>query len=220
MIVAPTPLLLLALAPAPAEPVYEFTPRPLEAAFFESLPQAGQRPSRRMTPDWHPQWVLALGTHWVDADTETFRNGSPDEDQAYSIDFVLYNWDAERGMGLEFGYLKSSYTVTASGVGVDDHVDVHRAMLGIRMADRGSDNPIYVPYVRGGLMYRRDDGEQPHHPQGSGSPDDDGWGWYLGGGIDFRFGSHVALTPTLLYSDNPSRNTQEWVYGILLSVGF
>lgn len=221
MFAAPTPLLVLASALHPREAALPALYQPEPTAIERASWTAAQR---RGSYAWEPEAVLAIGGHFVNGDYDTFNGEDPEEDTTYSIDFILYNWEAERGMGLEFGLMYGTYSVPASAVGLgasDDEVDVYRALLGLRLADRGSDDPIYVPYFRGGLMYRKDDGTKSGVDVGAtAGSDGDGFGWYLGGGIDFRLGSHVALTPSVMFTNVAAFNAEDWIYGLLLSIGF
>lgn len=210
MLFAPTPLILMSLgAPEAAAPAL---PAPESTALFSRL--AATTPQQRRTGyAWNPRWQISAGAHYVMGDYDTFQDGDATEDLAYSLDAVVFNWEGERGMGLEFGLMYSTYEVDTNALPPFDKDDVEtfRASLGFRLADRGPDNPVYIPYVRGGLMYRTDEGTHTS---------DDGVGWYLGGGIDLRLGSRFALSPSVLYTDTTSNNAQEWLFGLLLSVGF
>jgi hypothetical protein len=207
MLLAPTPLVLLSLvpgdaAPKPAAASLEALLAPLIAA-----PEPWQRGTRRA---WEPSWLIAAGVHGVSGDYDAPQNADAEEDPAYSLDLVFYNWDGERGIGLEVGLIANSYDVDVTAIDTET-VDSFRALIGLRLADRGPTDTFWIPYLRGGLMYRMDSGDVV---------DDDGIGWYLGGGIDFRLGQHFAITPQLLYSDSSSLNSQEWIFGVLAGIGF
>jgi hypothetical protein len=200
-------LILLSLptsAPAASE-TYEGLESLLASILAE--PPQGQRGIER---SWGPDYVFALGVHWVDGDYDAPQDADSEEDPAYSLDFVAYNWNEERGIGLELGLMMSTYDVDVTAIDTET-VDTWRVMAGVRLADRGPTDAIWIPYVRGGGMYRQDSGDVI---------DDDGFGWYLGGGIDFRFGSRFAITPQVLFSDTTSLNAQEWLAGVLLSFNF
>lgn len=247
MLIAPTPLFLLVASPladpaaGPGLPASEstytntvlpsdlFEPEPfaLESAALEAVlgPTAMQASTRKRNRSaaWSPEWVLTFGTYMVEGDYDTFNGRSADEDLTYGLDFVIYNWDDDVGVGLEFGLMYGTYSVpTTEAFGTDDEVDVFRGLVGVRVADRGIDDPTYIPYVRGGGLYRSDDGGKSTGSsletiRGS---DQDGFGWYVGGGIDFRIGSHVALTPSVMFTNVAAYNAEDWIFGLQLSVGY
>jgi hypothetical protein len=207
---APAALLLLALAPpVPAAPAAgEGASSGLEPGLAALL--AGPLPQRGLERSWGPDYVIAIGAHWVDGDYDAPQDADSEEDPAFSIEFVAYNWSEERGIGLELGLMSSSYDVDVTAIETET-VDTWRALIGVRLADRGPTDTFWIPYLRGGLMYRTDSGDVI---------DDDGYGWYLGGGIDFRLGGPFAITPQVLFSDTTSLNSQEWIAGVLLSFVF
>jgi hypothetical protein len=206
MPIATAALLLLAVPPTdPALAGPSEGLEPLLASIFEPSPS-----QRGLERSWGPGYVIALGMHWVDGDYDAPQDADSEEDPLYSLDFVAYNWSEERGIGLELGLMMSSYDVDVTAIETET-VDTWRALVGVRLADRGPSNAIWIPYIRGGGMYRSDSGDVI---------DDDGFGWYLGGGIDFRIGSRFAITPQVLFSDTTSLNSQEWVAGVLLSLAF
>lgn len=209
MFFAPAPLFLsLASSPAPIlAPSIE--PASLAARIAAAAPQ-----ERRYGYAWNPSWVLCIGAYQSESDFDTFLAGpnSVDQDLAYAADVVIYNWEGERGMGLEFGLARTTATVSSTGVGTGYDVESYRVSAGLRIADRGSDDPIWIPYARVGVNYKRDDS--------SGPGDADGFGWYAGGGVDFRIGSNFALTPSLIYGENQANNTTEWLFGLLGTFAF
>jgi hypothetical protein len=209
MFLAPAPLFLALASATEPDPAWSAEPVSLAHRLAVAAPQ-----ERRYGYAWNPSWTLAVGAYQTDSSFDTFLAGSSDveEDMAYAVDVTLYNWEGERGMGLEFGLARSTATVSSSGVGTGYDVESYRATVGIRLADRGADDPIWIPHARAGVSYRRDDS--------SGAGDADGFGWYIGGGIDFRLGSRFALTPSLLYGENQANNTTEWMFGLLATIVF
>lgn len=207
MLIATAALTLLSTSiPSPVPSETEEGLEPLLASILASPPQD----RRGIERSWGPDYVIAVGVHWVDGDYDAPQDADSEEDPAYSLDFIAYNWSEERGIGLELGLMMSSYDVDVTAIDTET-VDTWRALLGVRLADRGPTDAIWIPYLRGGLMYRDDSGDVI---------DDDGFGWYVGGGIDFRIGSRFAITPQVLFSDTTSLNAQEWVAGVLLSFNF
>jgi hypothetical protein len=224
MLLAPTPIFLVSLlsveAPALTQPLPQPLPLPsvatipaplVDSPSLASVLSAAQAPERRDGFEWGPRFTLAVGVHAVTGYYDTYSGDDPDEDLAWSLDACIYNWDGEKGLGLEFGLMQSSYTASAGVLSSDESVDTYRVSAGVRFADRGSDNPIYIPFVRAGGMYRKDDGNVSS---------DDGFGWYIGGGIDFRIGTRFAITPSVLFTDTSSMSAQDWVYGVLATFGF
>ena len=224
MLLAPTPIFLVSLLSVEAPAITQPLPQPLPVTSVATLPApvvespslaaalaAAQNPERRTGFEWGPRFTLSVGVHAVTGYYDTYSGEDPDEDLAYSLDACIYNWDGEKGLGLEFGLMYSSYSATTGALSGDEEVDTYRVSAGVRFADRGSDNPIYIPYVRAGLMFRKDDGNLSS---------DDGFGWYAGGGIDFRIGNRFAITPTVLFTDSASMSAQDWVYGVQATFGF
>lgn len=209
MFFAPAPLFLsLATSPVPL-PTPSAEPAALAARLAAATPQ-----ERRYGYAWNPNWVVSIGAYQSERDFDTFLAGPSDVDQdlGYAADVVIYNWEGERGMGLEFGLARTPSTVSSTGVGTDYDVDSYRLSVGFRIADRGPDDPIWIPFARVGGTYQRD--------ESSGPGDADGFGWYVGGGVDFRLGSNFALTPSLLYGENQANNTTEWQFGLFGTLAF
>jgi hypothetical protein len=74
---------------------------------------------------------------------------------------------------------------------VDDDVTVWRGRVGVRAVWWEEDEePLLVPYLRGGGVYRSDSGR---------FIDDDGVGWYAGAGLDVRLSEHWAAGPFVTY---------------------
>lgn len=212
MIVAPPvyPFAAPSAAPTAVEAVRASEPEPVSALAaalsLEPLPaaQGGRRA-------WEPSYVLQLGMSMIDGQYDTGLPQSFEASPLLSLDFVAYNWRSELGVGLEGGLWMNSYDVTQSGGIGSETVDTWRVSAGLRFADRGTDDPIWIPYVRFGGLYRSDEGSQTS---------DSDFGWYAGLGVDFRLGSRFALTPQVLYSESPSLNSQEWLLGVALTIGF
>ncbi len=207
------------LDPASAEAVSDGF-APAESATFESAfaarpapaPQFASSPNRGVGPTWEPNSWLSVGGYFVDGRYDTPQDFDFEEDTAFAVDLGMYNWRGEMGIGLEAGLIYGGYEIDGDLFGAgSQQVDVWRGLIGIRVADRGPNDSRFVPYVRGGFMYRRDDG---------GSVKDDGIGWYAGGGFDWRLGPQLAIGPSVLFNESSSRNAQEWLFGLLLTFGF
>jgi hypothetical protein len=187
----------------------------LESAFAAGpapAPQFASSPNRGVGPTWEPKSWLSVGGYFVDGRYDTPQDFGFDEDTAFAVDLGMYNWRGEMGIGLEAGLIYGGYEIDGDLFGAgSQQVDVWRGLLGIRVADRGPNDSRFVPYVRGGVMYRRDDG---------GSVKDDGIGWYAGGGFDWRLGPQLAIGPSVLFNESSSRNAQEWLFGLVLTFGF
>src|SRR5262245_18077905 len=74
---------------------------------------------------------------------------------------------------------------------VSDDVTVWRGRAGVRFIWWEEDEePLLVPYVRGGIVYRSDSGK---------FISDDGVGWYVGVGIDVRLSDSWSVGPFVSY---------------------
>lgn len=155
-----------------------------------------------------PRWFFAVSGNYIDADSVGPLGDSSDEFEGLGIDVGLTNWNDQLGVTLEGGYLASSAEFDISSIETED-VDTHRFLIGLRLFDRGSD--WWLPYLRGGFMWRLDSGDQI---------DDDGAGWYVGGGFDLYVGKNLRIGPQLLYTDSESLDTTEWILGGVLTFGF
>jgi hypothetical protein len=174
--------------------------------------QFASSPNRGAGPVWAPSSWLSVGGYFVDGRYDTPQDFGFDEDTAFALDLGMYNWRGEMGIGLEGGLIVGGYEIDGDLFGAgSEKVDVWRGLIGVRVADRGANDSSFIPYVRGGFMYRRDDG---------GSVKDDGIGWYAGGGFDWRLGPQFAIGPSVLFNESTSRNAQEWLFGLLLTFGF
>lgn len=74
---------------------------------------------------------------------------------------------------------------------VDDQIQVYRGRVGLRATWWVEDDePYLVPYARVGAVYRSDRGDFIK---------DDGFGWYVALGVDYRFSERVSLGPFFAY---------------------
>ena len=196
----PSPL-LLELKPLP---VSVATPplRPVEAA---PVSLQGTRQHSR------PAFFVSIGAQSViDGDVSSPTGDDPEfDDLSASIDVGIYRWEGNLGAALELGYLPSSYEVDVSALASDD-VDVTRFLLGVRLVDEQPESN-FLYHLRAGLALREDDGDVI---------DEDGMGWYFGGGIEWRFGGGLSVGPQLLYVDTDSADSNELILGLQASYGF
>src|SRR2546425_41441 len=66
-----------------------------------------------------------------------------------------------------------------------------------------------VPYLRGGAVYRKDEGR---------FVDDEGAGWFAGGGLDWRLAEHWAVGPFVSYEEaSLSIPSRTWLFGVGLT---
>jgi len=186
-------------------------PAPTTAAPAPLAPQIGG--SRRSSIyTWQPEYWISVGGYWVDGRYDTPNDFEFDENTTLDLNFGLYNWRGEMGLGLEGGLMFGGYDIEGDSVGNGaDSVDVWRGMLGIRVADRGPEDAIWIPFARAGLMYRRDEGDTVR---------DDGIGWYAGLGVDFRITEFLAVGVSGMFNEAQSRNSQEWLFGLQATFGF
>jgi hypothetical protein len=163
-------------------------------------------------------WV-SVGISFLSSEVDLDTVTDPDEDQPLGLDVGLYGWQGEVGMGLEAGVMHSTYEAAGSDSlsNPAEDVDVWRLMAGVRVADRGSGDRI-LPWLRGGFLYRIDDGSGVG-PQGN-SLSDDGAGFYLGAGFDLRLVAGLAFTPSIMYQKSNSFDSEEWIGTLSLSYLF
>jgi hypothetical protein len=214
---------LLPLAGAPtapsSAPAAETAAAPLSlAAELEALETAA--PSATLAPapvatlqgtvtDRRPIGFVSIGAHVIEGDVRSPTGDDPEYDETFSIDLGFYTWNDSLGLALELGYLPSSYELDTSSLGSED-VDVRRYLLGLRFADDEPDS-FFLYYLRAGAVMREDDGD---------SVEDDGLGWYAGGGIEWKFGRGFSLGPSLLYSETDSMDSSEWILGLQAAYSF
>lgn len=213
-------LLLLSLATEPVEPTVtpelwpslgslvqpeSATPAPLALTplpLYQSRTQRGG-----IIAPQRPHFFISAGFHAVEG--EHFYDDEGD-DEALSFDLGYMTWNGDMGFAIEAGYMRSSFETDFS-LFQRDEVDTSRYLLGIRFIDAPAASH-FAPYLRGGLLYREDKGDLIN---------DDGAGWYLGGGIDMKLGqSGFRIAPQALYSETDSLNTTEWLIGVTATLAF
>jgi hypothetical protein len=213
------PLLLsLALAGSPLH---------APAAPADSLPsltEALAAPALRPPPQDYdyglaPRGWVSFGISFLSSEIDQETDGDPDDKNPIGGDVGMYGWQGEVGMGIEFGAMHSTYDAIAedSLFNPSETIDVWRLMLGLRVADRGSGDR-FLPWLRGGFLYRIDDGDGVD-PQGA-SLSDDGPGFYIGGGFDFVLIAGLALSPQVMYQKSKSFDSEEWIGTLSLSYLF
>jgi hypothetical protein len=116
---------------------------------------------------------------------------------------VLLGAEAEGSAGL----------LTADLGTVEDDVTVWRGRLGLRATWWPADGASWlVPYVRAGAVYRVDRGDLI---------EDEGYGWYAGGGLDVRLADRWAIGPFVTYEAvSLSLETSTWLLGARLTFTF
>lgn len=184
------------LAPALAEP---FATPP--AALAPPLARQQDPAQTRAPVGW-----IALGIAAGSLEIDEPGLGDPDDGSLYGGDIGFYRWRGEMGLAVEAGFYASSFETRIDALTVDE-VDTRRYMLGVRAADRGISSH-YVPWLRAGFLYRTDEGEVV---------DDDGAGFYVGGGLDWGLTERLSLTPQFMFMDSSSLDSQEWVGGLALT---
>jgi hypothetical protein len=154
-------------------------------------------------------WI-SFGVSWVTSEIEAPTVVEPEEDGTpLGIEIGTYSWHGEMGIGLELGWIQSSYDAQVTSIDVEE-VDVARAMLGVRLADRGTSR-LFTPWARLGGVYRMDDGD---------TISDDGFGFYLGAGLDWNLFGGLALTPSLTFMDSQSFKATDWLVTLALTYRF
>jgi len=170
---------------------------------FELLPPLSLAPAQGTVIEQGPRGFVSLGAHYVDGDFATPQGEDPDAGEGFGLDAGLYTWNGELGLALEAGILKSEQEAEASSLANED-VETTRFLLGVRVADRGTES-AFLTYLRAGFLMRKDEGD---------TIDDDGTGWYFGGGFDWTFAGAFNVGPQLLYTDSSSLDAAEWIFGL------
>jgi hypothetical protein len=155
-----------------------------------------------------PKWFVSFSGNWVTGDIDGPLGSSSADTNAFGIDAGYTNWNDQLGITLEAGYMSSSAKIDISSIDTTN-VDTKRYLIGLRLFDRGQG--WWLPYFRGGYMYRTDSGDQI---------DDKGSGWYAGGGFDVYLGQNLRIGPQVIYTNSQSINAQEWIFGGVVSFGF
>lgn len=202
---APNPAAESAPAPRPLSLTAELAARaaPVPARAESLAPLQGTVTHRR------PIGFVSIGAHVIEGDVSSPTGDDPEYDETFSIDLGFYTWNDSLGLALELGYLPSSYELDTSSLSSED-VDVRRYLLGLRFADDEPDS-FFLYHLRGGVVLREDDGD---------TVDDDGIGWYAGGGIEWKLGRGFSLGPSLLYSETDSMDSNEWILGLQAAYSF
>lgn len=166
-----------------------------------------------------PRGWVSFGVSFLSSEIDQDTDGDPDDKNPIGGDVGLYGWQGEVGMGIELGAMHSTYDAIAedSLSNPSETIDVWRLMLGLRIADRGSGDR-FLPWLRGGFLYRIDDGDGVD-PQGQ-SLSDDGPGFYLGAGFDVVLIAGLAVTPQVMYQKSKSFDSEEWMGTLSLSYLF
>jgi hypothetical protein len=205
-------LLVLAAASDPTAPAAPAIALPdLAHELLAAEPPPADMPAgpQGMEDGRRPRGFVAIGGHYVEGEVDSPLGEDPDSGTAFSIDLGLYTWNESLGLAIEGGYMASSYEIEVSSL-ADDDVDVKRYLLGLRFVDDEADS-FFLYHLRGGFLFREDEGELL---------EDDGSGWYLGGGIEWKFGRGFSLGPQLLYTDSGSLDATEWIAGVAAAFAF
>lgn len=186
-------------------------PAPMAASDFPLVPP----PARPTFPQGtviqrKPRFFISLGAQYIDSEVESPTGNDPEDDPGWSVDIGYVTWKEDLGLAVEAGLIFSSYTIDTSVIS-SESVDARRYLLGLRLVDDSADSR-FLWHARGGLAWRQDDGESVI--------DDDGWGWYLGGGAEWKLGKVFSLGPQLLYMKTGSVNSSEWMLGLLGTLRF
>ena len=96
---------------------------------------------------------------------------------------------------------------------VEDTVTPFRGRLGLRATRwEEHDEPTLVPHLRAGGVYRSDQGDLVK---------DDGAGWYVGIGLDYRLSENWAVGPFATYEEvGLSVRARTWFLGLGLTFAF
>ncbi len=157
-----------------------------------------------------PDWWVAVGGQ---AGLEAGRLGGTLDTEGSGL--VALGWHAFRlGPVLLGPEAEGSGGRGSADLGtVGDTVTVWRARVGVRAVWWEEDEePLLVPWVRGGGVYRTDSGKRI---------DDDGVGWYVGAGLDVRLSEQWAVGPFVTYERvSLSVDTETVLVGLALSFSY
>jgi Outer membrane protein beta-barrel domain len=131
------------------------------------------------------QWIsisaLFVDTQYLTADY------SGDRSTGLGMSFGAWWWQPNNlGGAAEWSFFYDGHHATALGLSGD--VDTWDLMLGGRFGVR-SDSGRWVAYGKGGALYRIDEGNHAN------TISSDGWGGYVGAGVEWRMSEHFALAP-------------------------
>jgi len=193
--------------PAPPTPLDALAGTGADAGRPHPLQSSGRRPRRErgglVTP-FQPTWFVSTGVRWYDGGYRTPTGADPSEDVGYAVDAGYFSWSGDLGAALEIGLSQATYDVD-TGSGGREEVDVMRILGGIRFVDRLEESP-FETFLRAGAVYREDDGA---------TVNDDGTGWYAGGGLDWILGSgEFLLGLDLMWMETSSVSSEDWVLGV------
>lgn len=125
---------------------------------------------------------------------------------AGGIDFLQGAVDT----GFELGLFVSQNDLDLDPLLFEDHrtpnAEILRALGGLRSTLDFSGAPISI-YSRGGIYFREERFEVPE------INDDQSWGWYVGGGIDWRYERCGRMGPFILFLTGEGGGREEWIFG-------
>ena len=220
----------LIAAPAAASPSPSDAPAPLGigraewSEFTELAPsfdparastRAQAQPGDTTPPGFIPpaseQWI-SIGGMFVDTQYLA-ASYSGDESGGVGMSFGAWWWQPSNiGGAVEAAWLYDSHNAKVSGVAGD--VETWDLMLGGRFGWR-TDSDRWVLYGKGGLLYRIDTGD---HVATTSS---DGFGGYLGAGVELRFDENLALAPEFMWTfADVAGNSHQFVAGVNFVVRF
>ncbi|MCK6448530.1 MAG: hypothetical protein L6Q99_19235 [Planctomycetes bacterium] len=112
-------------------------------------------------------------------------------------------------IGFDLGVFASEHQIQdgyLDGYNGADDVNVFRFLGGVRATSDLGSLPFSV-YVRGGWYYRAEFDESR---QGL---DEDGWGTYLGGGIEYMLEPDMRFGPFVMFERGEEGFPEEWLFG-------
>lgn len=147
-----------------------------------------------------------FGAHWVEPDGDA--DGRIDGGPAVSVTIGYLLTQKPVALAAEAGGYFSWHDAEGPlRQGTEDFF-MSRALLGGRAMLTALSQKV-VPYVRGGWMYRYDDGD--------GSFEDGGTGYYYGAGLDITLTPGLSVAPQVLFTRSDVFNldeTDELFYGL------
>lgn len=157
------------------------------------------------------QWI-SLGGMYVD--TQYLASGyDGDSSGAVGMSFGAWWWQpSNMGGAAEASWIYDSHH--AATLGAQGDVETWDLMLGGRFGLR-TDNDRWVVYGKGGLLYRIDSGDHLH------TKSSDGFGGYIGAGVEIRMGEQFALAPEFMWTfADVAGNSRQFVAGVSFVVRF
>jgi len=184
---------------------------PTHAAAPRQTSASGAAEPNGFIPPASEQWI-SLGGMYVD--TQYLAAGY-DGDSSGAVGMSLGAWwwqPSNMGGAAEASWIYDAHH--AATLGAQGDVATWDLMLGGRFGVRADDDR-WVVYGKGGLLYRIDSGDHLN------TKSSDGFGGYLGAGVEMRMGEQFALAPEFMWTfADVAGNSRQFVAGLSFVVRF